>query len=196
MPEISCKYVKHTGLRQSLRIYWGDNLPESHGKYTFHNAMKDIEDLIGATWDNREDIAIHNANDDEYKKYRGKWPTKCDHCDAVPPPVGTPNVNYQIFYESLYDDPPRLLQPGDIWDVPWMHNAPDSYAVKLPNGDTWFTYQIASNCSHGDEGKKHHHKCWTVNGTPPNLDVSPSIWDNIGSKNDWHGHLKNGKLVW
>jgi hypothetical protein len=210
MPEIPLKYVKHTGEREFLRVYWETTLkPEEHSGWSYHNAMIPLRDILDPhIFEKDNGISIHTVNDDEYKQYEGKWPTKCEYCDATVPPRGTPDTEYMIFYESLYDDPPRLIQPGDVWDVPWMHDSSDSWAVKLPSPekhDIWYTYMIASNCNHGDLVLKNEkgeiigrtvHRCWTTTGTPPNLDVNPSILINQGRPHEWHGFIRNGKLVW
>jgi hypothetical protein len=205
MPEIPCKYVKHTAEGEFLRIYWGTtlNLPVgTHGGWSYHDAKKRINVL---PLDKVAGIAIHEVNDDEFKELSEKyqWPTKCDYCSDNPPPRGTEGVNYHLFYESLYEEPPRPLEPGDIYATPWRHDSPDSYGVKLPNGSDWYTYLRASNCTHSDmievkDGITYYkqHKCWTTTGEPPNLDVNPSILSEQGLPGEWHGYLKNGKLVW
>lgn len=206
MPEIPLKYVKHVGSRVYLRVYWG-TIPEDkvkeHGDWSYHDAKNRIYDVITTVKD--PTLAIHEVSAVEYNNYLGKWPTKCDHCNESPPPYEASGVNYHVFYDELYDNPPRILQVGDVWDSPWMHNSPDCWSVRLPNNLDWFTWMVASNCTHDGMIEKdangkvtlvHPHKCWTVNGTPPDLDVSPSIQMDKGGSRDWHGHIQNGKLVW
>jgi hypothetical protein len=206
MPEIPCQYVHPTGWRIYLRVYWDDEKDKTH----YHDARKILQDFNQA--DEPEEF-VRSVTADDATKY--DWPKKCDKCGIEVPTFGTTVydnyredhkrlVDYQFFPEQLYDG--RERQAGDIWDAPWMgESATDCWAVRLPNGQDWFTYMIASNCTHPGmitrdaEGKvtaSQQHKCWTVNGTPPNLDVSPSIWMNQGLPGDWHGHIRNGKLVW
>lgn len=205
MPEIPLKYVSQTGEREYLRVYWGKiDKPEEHQGWSYHNSMKMLRDII----DKDSNIAIHTVNDEEYNKYLGQWPTKCDYCNVEVPPYKTQDSDYMIFYRTLYDDPPRTLQAGDVWDVPWFEDKPDSWAVKLPSPqdyDIWYTYQIASNCNHPNTVHKNEkgevvgrivHKCWTTTGTPPNIDVNPSIMINQGTQFQWHGFIRHGKLVW
>ena len=202
MPEIPCKFVKRTGEREYLRVFWGDwnqIKPEEHSGWSYHDAQVKVRDIL----DPNSNLAIHTVSDFEYLAHILDWPKKCTHCSEVVPPRGTPNTHYDLFYEALYDDPPRLLEPGDIWSTPWIHDAPDSYGVKLPNGSDWYTYLIASNCNHPEmhetrDGVNYYtdHKCWTTTGEPPNLDVNPSILSCKDSPKEWHGYLRNGKLTW
>jgi hypothetical protein len=208
MPEIPLKYVQHTGWREYLRVYWYTENVTDH----YHDSTTFLKDYI----QQEQPQPSKEATKEEYEKYKDLWPKKCDICNEIAPAFGTlvkypyhdhpTSVVYQLFHKQLYNNPPRELQPGDIWDAPWMaegHN--DSWAVMLPNKVYWYTYQVATGCNHSDLINKNDkgeiirtqiHKCWTTTGTPPNIDVNPSILSDKGSKNEWHGHIRNGKLIW
>ena len=211
---IPCKYVKATGVRMFLRVYWdGVSDQLNHGGWPYHDAqsfLKDvpIEEIFVENSDGTHSYKDKNHSDhptrQEYQTLQDRWPKKCDYCnEAVPVPSPDTDLSnydmgkgpvYQYFDNTLYDSPPRPKQPGDIYDAPWMAGGEkDCWAVVLPNDLTWYTYMTASNCRHGPEMQRTIHKCWSVTGTPPNIDVVPSIWMQGG--HEWHGWLRQGKLV-
>lgn len=58
----------------------------------------------------------------------------------------------------------------------------ESWLVALPDGGEWITSQAATGGGY-----------WSVEGTPPNITVAPSIWHN--QPKGWHGFIRNGELV-
>lgn len=58
----------------------------------------------------------------------------------------------------------------------------DAWIVALLDGGEWVTSQAASGGGY-----------WTVEGTPPDITVAPSIWHNQPS--GWHGFIRAGELV-
>lgn len=69
------------------------------------------------------------------------------------------------YFQRWYDKRPPLL-------------------VCLPNGTFWC---IDSLPAKGESG-------WDVTGEPPNITVSPSIYNGPGQPNAYHGFLSNGIL--
>ncbi len=192
---IKLKLVKETGQRVYVRVYWNEGGldPAQHKGWSYHDAMQHIGDLpVDAN------ISGHEVTDAEYEQYFARWPHVCEICGKPAPPRGHEDVHYTIFYEHLYDSPPRLLQPGDVFYTPWMHDSPDCFSVVLPlkmsydfRYYTWNNYQISSSCNHGN---RQLHKCWNSSGTPPDVTVSPSILYYIPGYR-WHGHIRNGEII-
>jgi hypothetical protein len=85
-----------------------------------------------------------------------------------------------LAYRPLIDD--GTIKPGDCW--PDDFGDTRGWAVVLPNGNVWHTWQPASDGI-----------CWDVTGKPPvTLTAHPSIFDHSPG-NEWHGWLRGGKLV-
>ena len=87
----------------------------------------------------------------------------------------------------IIEDPGPLhsgkVQPGDMWRDPdggWAGG--ESWRVILPNGTCWGTNFTAS-----DGGK------WATTGEPPEITVTPSIWDHAGP--EWHGWIRGGQFI-
>lgn len=190
------KLVEATGARRYARVHWGNNL-QGHGSWSYHDASTMIEDLPkDQALDERgyHKLAIHSASDEEVHAHLGKWPTKCDLCGEAAPPRGTPGVGYDIFYDTLYDDPPRPLQVGDIFRAPWFDEPglPPNYTVRIgpTRGDFWATNMRAANCSCYGKPRPPGHRCWQVVGDPPAITVTPSI-----GHPGIHIFIRNGEIV-
>lgn len=146
-----------------------------------HDASADIEIITS-------DLAAM-AHGDNWPHDDHRWPVICaacgyvftedDHwqrndCRIYRLPDGTEFINWGL---------PKA-PPGTMVRIEWAdeHFGGESWQVWLPDGGTWITTQSATG------GGK-----WTVTGTPPMIDVSPSIWHNQPS--GWHGFIRNGELV-
>lgn len=88
--------------------------------------------------------------------------------------------------------PPDGFAPGDMWRDPVMDiDGLEAWGIVLPNNTVWYTTVEAS----GGGGR------WTVTGDPPNITVTPSIWDktpgrdSAGQAREWHGWIRDGALV-
>lgn len=110
--------------------------------------------------------------------------------------------------------PTRPLPPGAMYDALAINDLDeDSYYhrravngqalyVILPNGHAWFIDGRASNCTRPDDDE---HRCWVRVGEPPKLTVNKegdtcdagggSILTAAGSDQEWHGFLRDGRLV-
>lgn len=137
---------------------------------------------------------VHGDNwphDDEH------WPSKCDHCDYVfededewqrndNPMYRRPDGVEFALWGSLKDVP-----AGTVMRLPWADEymsarhpqRTPSWRVQLPDGGEWVTSQQASGGGF-----------WTIEGEPPMMTVTPSIWHNQSS-GGWHGWIRNGELV-
>lgn len=152
-----------------------------------HDAMV----TIGVV-DEAEAAKAHGDNwphDDE------RWPRICKACGYE----FTESDEWQRNDNQIYRRPDGIefshwgsetadIPPGTMWRLPWYdeysshpQNA-ESWLVILPDHGQWITTQAASGGGY-----------WTINGTAPRIDVSPSIWHN--SPNGWHGFIRNGELV-
>ena len=129
-------------------------------------------------------------HDDEH------WPVQCEHCEYR----FTDDDQWQRNDSAVYRRPDgfefaywgslKHIPPGTMWRVPWADEHMSvrhpqqvpSWCIVLPDGGEWITSQPASGGGY-----------WTVNGTPPAIDVSPSIWH--AQPTGWHGFIRNGELV-
>lgn len=187
------KLVARSGERKYLRIYWGTTEPSQHKGWSYHNAMKPVEDIL----DPLSNEPIHTAKADEFPN-ADDWPKTCEYCGEIAPKRFSNGVNYDIFYRFLYGNPPRELQPGDMFWADWHPKELDARGhliITLPNGVMWDSMGTASNCHHGAISD---HQCWDRQGNPDNpetLTFSPSIFFGQGTSQEWHGHLINGVLT-
>ena len=79
------------------------------------------------------------------------------------------------------------MSPGTMWRDPEMdRDGREAWGVVLPNGAVWYTTEAAGN-SDSSFG-------WEVAGTPPRMTVTPSINDE-GSRNPWHGWIRDGVMT-
>lgn len=200
---VRLKVVRPTGERYSLRIYWYGP-PPCCGGWSYHNAFRHLRD------ERKERVAgeFMDLPPEKVEDFPdpAAWPSACSYC-GTPVPSGhflnrlgaaEDAPQYQVFGESLWDDPPRPPLPGDVWDA-WWAGPPDTppftktrLAVQLPNGDFWENGK-ATNCTHGAETEAYH--CdWTVTGEPPNITVRASILSNAGKPTEWHGFITDGVL--
>lgn len=153
-----------------------------------HDALVIIDHV---TWEESE--LVHGDNwphDDE------RWPKQCSNCGyRFLDDDQWQRNDSRIYrrpdgYEFAHWGSLKEVPPGTMWRVEWadehMSNRHpqrvESWCVVLPDGGQWITSQPAAG---GD--------FWTVNGTPPMIDVSPSIWHS--QPNGWHGFIRNGELV-
>lgn len=82
-------------------------------------------------------------------------------------------------YGHLIDE--GTIRPGDCWRDDFGDVR--GWAVLLPNGTVWHTWQPATDGI-----------CWDVTGEAPALTVSPSILDRSPS-GTWHGWIRDGVLL-
>lgn len=153
-----------------------------------HDALVTIEYVPEAQAD-----PVHGDNwprDDE------RWPAQCDHCDYR----FADDDQWQRNDNATYRRPDgfefanwgslKHVPPGTMWRLPWADEHwsarhpqhVESWRIALPDGGEWVTSQPAMGGGF-----------WTVNGTPPMIDVSPSIWH--AQPTGWHGFIRHGELV-
>lgn len=118
-------------------------------------------------------------------------------------------VDSEWFYDTASGQPER----GDLWwsehegQCDWT-NCPGRHLVgNCPDGHHWDVDSRASNCSLPDD---HTHRCWVIQGTPPDVTVGkagPTCSAGAGSiqtysrspngqqVGSWHGFLDGGWWV-
>ena len=97
--------------------------------------------------------------------------------------------------DGFFDDDAK---PGD-WFISkhercrYWDNCDGEFWVLLPCGDAFNLSWRASNCAAPEDRL---HRCWKLNGTPPNVSTSPGCGGNhsILCHCGWHGYLRNGAL--
>lgn len=179
--------------RRDLRRFTygsGKTCPErSQGRYPQGH---DATTVIGYVPESEAE-QVHGDNwprDDEH------WPTKCRSCGRL----FTDEDQWQRNDNRMYRRPDgfefahwgdlRTIPPGTMWRTPWADEHlsarhpqnVESWCIVLPDGGQWVTSQGASGGGF-----------WTVEGTPPAIDVTPSIWHN--QPDGWHGFIRKGELV-
>lgn len=152
-----------------------------------HDATATIEYVTEA-----EAELVHGNNwptDDE------RWPTKCESCDYLFADADEWQRNdLKMFrrpdgFEFAHWGGLRHVPPGTMWRIPWAdkhysaHHPQhiESWCVALPDGGQWITSQVASGGGY-----------WTIEGVPPAITVSPSIW--CSPPDGWHGFIRNGEM--
>jgi hypothetical protein len=159
-----------------------------------------------ATWQAGHDAftVIGNVPESESKLVHGdnwthddhRWPEQCAHCGYRFADTDEWQRNDNALYRR--PDGVEFVLWGDISQVPagtmcrlpWADHYMsvrhpqhvESWRIQLPDGGEWVTSQAASGGGF-----------WTVNGTPPMIDVTPSIWHSQPS--GWHGFIRNGELI-
>lgn len=172
-----CFMIRPTGRwRVTKRRY--STVTKCPGRYSYHNAH-------GAS---TEEPAIPERRPDLTEP---GWPAKCDACDYV---FKADDVA-QLFAQEVYraDDGRefggfREAPPGAMWVAEWLRDSSrvkppaggDPIMVKLPGGHDWCLDSEASGGGY-----------WVRSGTPPHLEVHPSI-NVVGS---YHGWLQGGVLT-
>jgi len=125
-----------------------------------------------------------------------RWPKQCP-CGYAFAEEDQWQVNYDRLYRGAPDEKLYVLRenpPGATWNAHWMAEndkpngqwtGPDgkAWCVMMPGGVEWVVYCYAS-------GPEPRHK-WLVEGTPPNITVSPSI-NLVGV---YHGFVKGGVVA-
>ncbi len=122
-----------------------------------------------------------------------RWPTKCSSCDYIFQETDQWQVNRDRLWKGSPDGKLYTMRespPGATWVADWFPDhgpngdwsGPDGkvWCVMLPAGVEWIIYGYAS----GPEPRKK----WNVEGTPPNITVSPSI-HQVGY---YHGFINGG----
>lgn len=153
-------------------------------------------------WGHDARVTIAHVNESEHEAVHGDnwphddkmWPKTCEHCGYEFVEADEWQRNDNLIYRlpngvqfTLWGQDPAA-PPGTMVRLPHYDEVSshpqgiESWLVILPDGGQWITSQGASGGGY-----------WTVNGTPPNIDVNPSIWHN--SPNGWHGFIRNGELV-
>jgi hypothetical protein len=142
------------------------------------------------------------------------WPTNCK-CGAALVHSDLQERGGQMFAHRLQmrSDNGELTTiqeapPGALWYAWWMRSDDSGYSwdwtnqtepplmCKTPGGD-WNIDSRASNCTMKEDRL---HRCWIRHGTPPMITVDKNGFTcgaGAGSilSGNWHGFLRNGKLV-
>ncbi len=137
-----------------------------------------------------------------------RWPTH-----GTDGKVFVDSDNWQIFERHLWRHPDgreltiEEFPPGAMWNAYWMVSPyvgddGQCLCVILPNGAQWMIDSRASNC---DMPNDNEHKCWVRHGVAPLITVDKngrtcnagagSILSRQGTPEEWHGFLRNGRLV-
>lgn len=216
--------VKPAGVRAWLRVYWEGCVNEyGLGRSGIHNAQILIGDLatdgVNELGGRGDEANAFGGQPEDYAPDR--WPSKCDHCDAVVPADG--EIHRQVFRRTLYapalaGGTPRELQVGDLYFATWGEC--DKHGGKcvlhrwtncdgrhlhciLPDGDLHHGWNIdgrASNCTLPDDTT---HRCWRRHGDPEkgervhvdkNGETCNAGAGSIQSR-DFHGFLHNGEIT-
>jgi len=159
------------------------------------------------------DIVSHQPNTtislDSYNNQEGipheLWPSTCD-CGHV----FDKRDERDIFPDRIYrrTDSGETLSlrdapVGAMWNAWWFPKCWQgadgiSLHVMCPGQHEWCVDARCSNCTLPEDSI---HKCWTRQGTPPDVDVSkaygPTCSAGGGSiqTKDWHGFLRHGCLI-
>lgn len=153
----------------------------------YHNASVNIGEVTDRA----------DAIGDNWPHHDWRWPTTCDcgykfverdnwqrnDCRII----RTPDGQEYLFFGSFgrCGVPAGTMVRAEWADEFFSKKHPQhvpSWIVALPDGGEWITSQAASGGGF-----------WTVNGTPPNIDVNPSIWHN--QPKGWHGFIRHGEMV-
>jgi len=215
MEPISCFMVEPTGgatvaLRRYTKIGVGeDRAKDCPGGGGYHDALYPLEGIVPVELD---DECIFRVDTPEVADDDPRWPTVCSKCQM---PFIDGQDPKQVFTEVLYGDAAgntwtqRELPPGAIWEAKWMgdwariNGSGPTLVIKLPGGHEWTPGGQASNCGRKGEPLGSH-DCWCVHGTAPALTIDKNPEPgrttctagagSIASRN-WHGFLRDGKLV-
>ncbi len=179
--EVPLRFLPEVGTRAWLRVFWGEDCPNSYGRagsVGTHNAEIHLAD---STW--LEDWGL-GGDPKDYPEAR--WPTKCDHCGAAVPSStlllerGCHYGLRHILHKRLYRAPDgtivpeRDMQPGDCFHSTWLHEALEGchywdnctgphLTIICPDGHPWDVMSRASNCTKKDDRL---HRCWVLHGDP------------------------------
>jgi len=152
-----------------------------------HDAFK----VIGKFPESESEL-VHGDN---WPREDSHWPTHCAHCGYEFEDADQWQRNDNALYRRpdgvefvLWGDLSNI-PPGTMCRLPWADQYMstrhpqhvESWRVQLPDGGEWITSQAASGGGF-----------WTVTGTPPMIDVTPSIWHSTPT--GWHGFIRNGML--
>lgn len=214
---VQARLITEIGTRGYLRVYWGENCVNCCGRKGtgFHNAQV----LLGtsprkADWENW-------GKPSDYKLEM--WPKMCDHCPALVPPdwkkAGFDSglcdtrgdvVNYQVFKTRNYSSPSGNPEVGDLYYITWYpcwekkenclywDNCDGKHLYAMcPGGGIW---DIMGRCNNCTLPQDRTHRCWVVQGVPPNITVGkggPTCSAGAGSiqTHNWHGFLQNGRFT-
>lgn len=181
--------------RSLRRFTFGSTAPCPRGHVGEYNWGHDASVVIEILSEAEQARAPHA---DSWPHNDPRWPIVCstcgyifqaddywqrNDCQILRLPDGFEFINWGSLGQ-------QNVPPGTCWRIPWAdeymsathpQNA-ESWQVILPDGGSWITSQAATGGGH-----------WTITGTPPMIDVNPSIWHNQPS--GWHGFIRNGELV-
>ncbi len=204
--ELPARFIRETGTRASLRVYWGEDCPNTYGAGSrgCHNAEIPIaRSAKGRDFDLGGSVADHALE---------LWPTRCDHCPAVRPEIeGSGGFTRQIFHRTTYGTASELPEPGDLFFSSWEHDdgregwcewancsGPHLHAI-LPNGREWHVDGRANNCAKKEDRL---HRCWVRHGRPEDGSIHVDKGGNTCEAGagsiaapGWHGYLDNGAFV-
>lgn len=201
--ELPSRFIRETGTRASLRVYWGEDCPNAYGAGSrgCHNAESPIAESAKP-----RDFELGGKIDDYAPE---RWPTKCDHCPALRPET---LFTRQIFHRTIYNSPSGIPEPGDVFFSTWEHEngrregwcdwenceGPHLHAI-LPNGREWNVDARASNCALKDDRL---HRCWVRHGSPEDGTIHVDKGGRTCSAGagsidagGWHGYLDHGAFV-
>jgi hypothetical protein len=169
--------------RQILRRYRSGS-ENSCPVYGYHNASVEIDETTDRN---------NESGDDRWPHDDPRWPKICA-CNAY---LFLESDHWQNNYVRIFRMPDgsefqfwgafgRCAPVGAMVRAEWFDDFKDvpgdSWLISLPDGGEWITTQKASGGGY-----------WTVEGTPPDITVSPSIFHNQPS--GWHGFIRGGELV-
>ncbi len=179
---------------------------QGNHEYSYHNAMRRIEDAAAIIDANGYlDVQPILPRDDP------RWPPACE-CGYV----FDEGDNWQLFQDSIYRRPDtgdifplREAPVGACWDAFWISRrrkkgfmiGPDgrSLMVRLPGNHDWLIDGRCNNCTMPNDDE---HKCWVRHGKPEDgtlhVDKNGVTCAAGGGSIDtgkWHGFLHNGFLT-
>lgn len=166
--------------RRSLRRFW-------RSPYGVHKHFHDASVVIDPQFDCPGD---DNGRAEGEGLYKGdpRWPTACACGYAF-----TPEDHYQTVEDRLWSGCPdgklyvlREHPPGATWIADWFSDEGPNGQYTGPDGKVWCVmlpagveFLLYSHCS-GTPRRK-----WSVEGTPPLVNVSPSI----NQEGEYHGFI-------
>jgi hypothetical protein len=151
-------------------------------------------------WGHDATVIIGEVAEEEHERVHGdnwphddeRWPKSCEHCGYEFFEADEWQRNDNMIYRlpdgtefTTWGSDIGKAPPGSMIRMPWADEhfgRGESWMVILPDGGTWITTQSATGGGY-----------WEVTGTPPLIDVSPSIFHN--QPHGWHGFIQHGELI-
>lgn len=207
MSEVQCIFLEETELQRHVaRAYegYGEEGQCTTSGIVFHNVEK-IIDIVPCV----RVVTGENPWDWRYSEppvYTGPDLLEAmTHCSCGHE-FKKPSKIYQGFLLFKRSDNGELCTihespEGSMWYADWyirpgIWTGPDSRILiaKCPGGHDWNIDSRASNCALPQDNE---HRCWTREGTPPNITVSKSgktcaAGGGSIQTSNYHGHLHGG----